>query len=122
MQTKEHHKRDVRAVEYYLGGLFSYSSPTKNTIQTAGAAVKGATMIRRLGRKMRRLRENAGLSQAELAQELGLSERSKGFISEIESGKKVPRAELIVKIADYFQVTTDYLLRDEQGETEDTES
>lgn len=72
-------------------------------------------MITRLGQKVRRLRENAGLTQAELAQILGLSESSKGFISEIESGKKLPKLELVLRLADHFGVTTDYLLRDDMG-------
>jgi transcriptional regulator with XRE-family HTH domain len=72
-------------------------------------------MITRLGEKVRFLREQAGMSQSELAQELGLSEHSKGFISEIESGKKTPRAELVLKLANIFRVTTDFLLRDEEG-------
>lgn len=72
-------------------------------------------MISRLGKKVRKLRERAGLSQTDLAQALGLSESSKGFISEIESGKKLPKTELVLRLADHFGVTTDYLLRDDQG-------
>lgn len=78
-------------------------------------------MIARLGTKLRHLRERAGLSQTELAQRIGMSERSKGYISEIEGGKKIPPTEKILKIALYFNVTTDYLLRDdipEQGDDE----
>jgi len=76
---------------------------------------QGGSMISRLGRKVRYLRERAGLTQAELAQAIGLRESSKGFISEIESGKKTPKAELVLRLADHFGVTTDYLLRDDQG-------
>jgi len=72
-------------------------------------------VISRLGRKVRYLRERAGLTQAELAQAIGLRESSKGFISEIESGKKTPKAELVLRLADHFGVTTDYLMRDDQG-------
>ncbi|GAB4423711.1 MAG: hypothetical protein OHK0015_01590 [Chloroflexi bacterium OHK40] len=79
-------------------------------------------MISRLGKKVRYLRERDGLSQSELAQALGLSESSKGFISEIESGKKLPRAELLLRLADLFGVTTDYLLRDDQGADQDEAS
>lgn len=75
-------------------------------------------MIARLGQKVRRMRERAGLTQAELALALGLSESSKGFISEIESGKKLPKLELVLRLADRFGVTTDYLLRDDQGADE----
>lgn len=72
-------------------------------------------MIAHLGKKVRRLREHAGMTQAELAQSLGLSERSKGFISEIESGKKIPKTELVLRLAEQFGVSTDYLLRDDLG-------
>ena len=72
-------------------------------------------MITSLGKKVRRLREHATLTQAELAQASGLSERSKGFISEIESGKKIPKAELVLRLAERFGVSTDYLLRDDLG-------
>jgi transcriptional regulator with XRE-family HTH domain len=36
-----------------------------------------------------------------------------GYISEIETGKKKPTAELVLKVARYFKVTTDDLLKDE---------
>lgn len=78
-------------------------------------------MIEHFGRKVRRLRERAGLNQTELAQALGLSERSKGYISEIESGKKIPPAETILRIAQHFHVSTDYLLRDDIAEQGDDE-
>jgi repressor LexA len=70
-------------------------------------------MIQDLGKKVRRLRERVGMNQTELALILGLSAQSKGVISEIESGKKLPKAELIVRLAQYFDVSTDYLLRDD---------
>lgn len=70
-------------------------------------------MIEHLGRKLRRLRERAGLSQTELTRLIGLQSSSKGYISEIESGKKLPPAETVLKIALYFSVSTDYLLRDD---------
>ena len=70
-------------------------------------------MIARMGLKLRRLREHAGLSQAELASHIGLRESSKGYISEIESGKKIPPTETVLRIARFFNVTTDYLLQDD---------
>lgn len=74
-------------------------------------------MITRLGYKVRYLRERASLSQAELAQILEL--RSKGYISEIESGKKLPPPLVILRIARHFHVTTDYLLKDELDEEDE---
>lgn len=70
-------------------------------------------MIVNLGKKIRQLREQVDISQVELALILGLSPKSKGFISEIERGKKLPNVEIVLQIAERFGVTTDYLLRDE---------
>jgi transcriptional regulator with XRE-family HTH domain len=46
-----------------------------------------------------------------LAQHLGLASRA--YVSNLEAGRKVPSPELVVRIADHFGVTTDYLLRDD---------
>lgn len=69
-------------------------------------------LIKRLGEKVRQLREQAGLSQSELAKRLRMSENSKGYVSEIESGKKIPPVEKVLLISDIFNVTIDSLLRD----------
>lgn len=76
-------------------------------------------MIQQLGMKIRRLRQRDRLSQTELARRIGLSDSSRGYISEIENGKKIPPAELVVRIAHAFQVSTDYLLRDDVAVRED---
>ena len=47
----------------------------------------------------------------ELAFALGLT--AHGYISEMEAGKKKPTAEFVLKVARYFRVTTDQLLKDE---------
>ena len=47
----------------------------------------------------------------ELASALGLT--AHGYISEIEAGKKKPTADFVLKVARYFKVTTDQLLKDE---------
>ena len=70
-------------------------------------------MIAKLGKKVCLLREAAGITQTELALSLGLSPRSKGFISEVESSRKLPSVELVVQLAERFGVSTDYLLRDD---------
>ncbi len=48
----------------------------------------------------------------ELAVKIGYETHS--YLSEIESGKKVPTAELVLSVARYFGVTTDALLKDEE--------
>ncbi len=47
----------------------------------------------------------------ELASALGLT--AHGYISEMEAGKKKPTTEFVLKVARYFKVTTDQLLKDE---------
>ena len=67
--------------------------------------------MQRLGEKLRTLREGRGLSLRQLAVLVGMSSYS--HLAEIESGKSKPSVELLVKLADLFEVSTDQLLRDE---------
>jgi transcriptional regulator with XRE-family HTH domain len=67
--------------------------------------------MQRLGEKLRALRKQGGLSLRDLATILEVSSYS--HLSEIESGKSKPSVDLLLKMADYFNVTTDQLLRDE---------
>lgn len=53
------------------------------------------------------LRNNAGLSQAELAAKLKMPQTT---YSHYESGRSEPSIENILKIADYFGCSIDYLL------------
>ena len=62
------------------------------------------------GPKLRALRLQSGWGQTEMARRLGLARR--GYISNLEGGRKMPSLDLVVVIADLFEVTTDYLLRD----------
>ncbi|WP_271629798.1 helix-turn-helix domain-containing protein [Caldicellulosiruptor sp. DIB 104C] len=58
------------------------------------------------GKRLKELREERGLTQAELAKELGISVQN---LSYYENGRE-PKYELLIKIADYFGVTVDYLI------------
>lgn len=53
------------------------------------------------------LRKEKGLSQIELAKALNIS---KACISMIEIGKNEPTANTLSRYADFFEVSTDYLL------------
>jgi len=57
--------------------------------------------------RLRELRTQSGLSQAQLAQKIAIPQSS---IAEWEIGKREPLATAIVKIANFFDVSTDYLL------------
>lgn len=67
--------------------------------------------LQRFGEKLRVLRMHHGLTLKELASELGLT--AHGYISELEAGKKMPTAELVLNVARLFEVSTDELLKDE---------
>jgi len=67
--------------------------------------------IQRFGEKLHTLRIRHALTLKELANQLGHA--AHGYISELESGKKLPSVELVLSIARLFNVTTDELLKDE---------
>lgn len=60
--------------------------------------------------RIKELRQDKGLSQGDLAKELGLSQQT---ISSYEKGIREPDISTLKKLADFFQVSLDYLL----GET-----
>jgi transcriptional regulator with XRE-family HTH domain len=64
----------------------------------------------RIGEKLHTLRTRRGLSIRQLAPELGVSD---SYITQIELGKKTPSARLVLKIALFFNVSTDRLMRDD---------
>ncbi len=66
--------------------------------------------MQRFGEKMRVLRQRRGLTLRELAPLLDITF---SFISKLENGSQQPSAELIVKIARLFEVSTDKLMFDE---------
>ncbi len=67
--------------------------------------------MKRFGEKLRRLRQKNGLTIRNLAAMLEI--KSYSHIADMESGRSFPSVELLLKLADFFQVTTDQLLRDE---------
>ena len=60
-----------------------------------------------LAQKLKELRLEKGLTQAETAKELGLSRNA---IGNYETGIREPSLEILVKICILFNVTSDYLL------------
>ena len=62
-----------------------------------------------IGIRLKQLREKTGLSQAKLAKAL-LGVVSRSVIARYETGDCFPSYPVLIKIADYFNVSTDYLL------------
>ena len=60
-----------------------------------------------IAEKVKKLREQKGLSQAELARLLGITRSS---VNTWEMGISVPSTQYIVDLAGVFDISTDYLL------------
>ncbi|AMQ19634.1 helix-turn-helix domain-containing protein [Geobacillus sp. JS12] len=65
-----------------------------------------------LGDRLRKLRQEKKLTQEELGKKINVTKVS---ISGYENGNRTPDTETLQKLADFFNVTTDYLL----GRTDD---
>ena len=57
--------------------------------------------------KIKELRKEKNISQIKLALDLGLNQNS---VSRYESGERQADYQTLIKIADYFNVSLDYLL------------
>ena len=60
-----------------------------------------------ISEKIRKLRKDFNISQVTLAKELGVT---KQCVSNWENDNILPSIEMLIKIAKYFNVSTDYLL------------
>jgi len=54
-----------------------------------------------------KLRREKGLSQRQASLELGISQ---ALLSHYENDAREPKLEFVIKISDYYNVTTDYIL------------
>lgn len=63
-----------------------------------------------LAEKIALLRRQTGWSQEELANQLNVSRQA---VSKWESGASIPDLDKVLKLSALFEVTTDYLLKDE---------
>lgn len=61
----------------------------------------------RFGEKVKELRRKKGWTQAQIANEIGVT---KSVISFYENKDRSPSPEVLIKFAELFQVSTDYLL------------
>ena len=61
----------------------------------------------KLAERLRELRDKKGVTQGQVAEYLGLKLRADQYY---ESGEHRPEYEKLMALADYFDVSTDYLL------------
>lgn len=71
--------------------------------------------MERMGERIKELRQQEHLTQAQLAERLGVTQDS---ISLWETGKRIPDTQYLPALCRIFQVSADYLLglEDEGGE------
>ncbi|WP_048600788.1 helix-turn-helix domain-containing protein [Rubeoparvulum massiliense] len=65
--------------------------------------------------RIQSLRKTRGISQEQLADELGVSRQA---VSKWESEQSMPDIEKIIMMSNYFEVTTDYLLKGIEPQTD----
>jgi len=70
-----------------------------------------------VGDRIREIREELGLTLDKLADKTGIS---KGFLSDVETGKRDISSEYLLKIADVMGASLDYLLRGENSTSTST--
>lgn len=69
------------------------------------------------GENLVNLRKGKGVSQEQLAEVLGLARQT---ISKWELNQSTPDLQYIIKLSEFFQVSTDYLIKGEAAESGDT--
>lgn len=67
---------------------------------------------------LKQLRKSKGFSMQEFCK---IADINFSTYQNYESGKRIPTADILIKLADFYGVTTDYLLGRETGEPEPTE-
>ena len=63
--------------------------------------------------RLREIRRKSGETQAQVAAAVGTATR---YCQKLESGENLPGAELLIALADHFEVSLDYLMgRTDEG-------
>ncbi len=68
--------------------------------------------IKYIGSNIAKLRVSRGLSQGDLGKEIGLTPSA---ISNIENASSYPSVDTLIRFANYFSVTIDFLLTDKEA-------
>lgn len=60
-----------------------------------------------IGNRLKDLRKEKGLTQSQVAQEIFVSRES---ITKYENNEKTPSVEILCRLADFYDCTTDFIL------------
>ena len=70
-----------------------------------------------IGERILHLRKKMGISQEELADQIGVSRQA---VSKWESGQSIPDIDKVIALSDFFNVTTDYILKGVESSSSST--
>lgn len=108
------HINRAKAITFFMGILLSILKHANKVFDTAFGypslcmlKVEGDLRMVNFGERLRLLRQAKGLTQQQLALQIGVS---KSMVSFYESGYRYPSYEALIKIASVFSTTTDSLL------------
>lgn len=93
----------------HLKGLLTITAPSCS--MRIAMSIADNRDLARFGEKLRILRNRHELTLTQMAEQLGY--KTHGYLSQIESGKKLPTVGMALKVARLFGVSTDSLLKDE---------
>ena len=65
-----------------------------------------------LSQKLKSLRATKGISQVKLAEQMGVTQ---GTVGKWETNRRIPDVEMLRKLSNYFSVSIDYLLDNDQS-------
>lgn len=97
------YKVQARVCRLFLGDMLRYKRKRGEQMEND----------QRLSEKIRTLRRKSGMSQEELAEKLNVSRQA---VSKWELGAAVPSPDKLVDISDLFDVTLDWLMREDFSE------
>lgn len=95
------------SIDYLLGKTDNRNSDTDLEVSVGD----------NFGKKLKQLRDSYNISAMKLSEDLNIH---RGSLSNWETGKRKPDSEMLLKIANYFGVSVDYLLGNE-NKTDDTD-
>jgi len=77
--------------------------------------LKRGAIVNIVGINIRNIRMNRGLTQAEFAKKIGISDKA---ISTYENGTRNPKMDVVIKIANVFHLTTGEILESNPTDVE----
>lgn len=69
--------------------------------------IKGVIVMFNFGERLKLLRLSKGITQKQLAEKIGASERG---IQNYETNQRKPTYDILISLANYFEISLDYLV------------